>query len=119
MGALLVAAALAAVEERGPLTEDPSASRASALSAPPFDLTAIRDASTADCRFEGEHMVSKNGVLLRAYRVSYLSWEWRGREGTDRGGTAPHPHPWVRRSPDRLDSPASHRPGARAGRLRG
>ena len=38
--------------ERGPLTEDPSASRASALSAPPFDLTAIRDASTADCRLK-------------------------------------------------------------------
>lgn len=90
MGVLLVAAASGCGgESGGPLTEDPSASRANALSAPPFDLAAIRDASTADCRFEGEHTVSKNGVLLRAYRVSYLSWEWRGREGTAEAGLRP------------------------------
>lgn len=42
---------------------------------PPFDLAAIRDSSTADCRFEAEHEVLKSGVPIVAYKLSYLSWE--------------------------------------------
>lgn len=65
------------------------ATRSSALSGPLFDLATIRDASSADCRFEGEHTVSKGGVLLRAWSVSYLSWEWRDKEGSMPAGLRP------------------------------
>jgi dienelactone hydrolase len=41
----------------------------------PFDLAAIRDPATADCRFDNLHEVTLNGVPLTAFRVSYLSWE--------------------------------------------
>lgn len=52
------------------------AALAQALSPSPlFDLTAIRDASTADCRFEGARDVTRSGVALRVFDLSYLSWE--------------------------------------------
>ena len=41
----------------------------------PFDLAAIRDPATADCRFEDPHPVTLNEVPLTVFRVSYLSWE--------------------------------------------
>lgn len=50
--------------------------RSFALSPTPlFDLAAIRDPSTADCRFEGARDVVKSGVALRVFSLSYLSWE--------------------------------------------
>lgn len=64
-------------------------SRSAALSGPLFDLSSIRDASTADCRFEGERTVNKNGVFLRVWNVSYLSWEWRDKEGSREAGLRP------------------------------
>ncbi|MBM4398542.1 MAG: acetylxylan esterase, partial [Deltaproteobacteria bacterium] len=38
-------------------------------------LPAIRDPATAECAFTGSHTVLKDGVLVEAWRVSYLSWE--------------------------------------------
>jgi dienelactone hydrolase len=63
--------------------------RAAALSGPVFDLASIRDASTADCRFEGERTVNRGGTLLRVWNVSYLSWEWRAKEGGSEAGLRP------------------------------
>lgn len=57
-------------------TEADVEARSSALSpAPLFDLAAIRDPSTADCRFEGAREVTRSGVALRVFSLSYLSWE--------------------------------------------
>lgn len=42
---------------------------------PLFNLPAIRDASTADCRFENQREVTKGGVPLSVWSLSYLSWE--------------------------------------------
>jgi dienelactone hydrolase len=61
----------------------------SALTGSLFDLAAIRDASTADCHFDNEHTVLKNGVLMRVWNVSYLSWEWRKGEGGFSDGLQP------------------------------
>lgn len=63
--------------------------RAQALHGPVFDLASIRDASTADCRFDSERTLTKNGVRLRVWNVSYLSWEWRDRDGSTPAGLRP------------------------------
>ena len=70
---------------------DPLAGHSSALSTPGpvFDLGSIRDARSADCRFEGERTLIKNGVALRVWNVSYLSWEWRDKEGALDAGLRP------------------------------
>lgn len=87
--------ALVGAEGCGPADSPPdedgvaTASRASAITAPPFDMKAIADASTADCRFENEHTLIKNGVVLRAWNVSYVSWEWRAAEGGRPAGLQP------------------------------
>lgn len=50
--------------------------RAAALTPTPlFDLAAIRDPTTADCRFEGTREVVKSGIPLQVFNLSYLSWE--------------------------------------------
>jgi len=42
-----------------------------------FDPAWIRDASTAECVFTETGTTWKNGVQVRVFRVSYLSWEFR------------------------------------------
>lgn len=60
----------------GPDSPAEVAARSSALGPTPlFDLAAIRDPSTADCRFEGARDVIRSGVALRVFSLSYLSWE--------------------------------------------
>lgn len=42
---------------------------------PLFDLPAIRDATTADCRFENPRTETRDLTLLDVWDVSYRSWE--------------------------------------------
>ncbi len=54
--------------------------RATDAGPPPlFDLPAIRDPTTADCRFEGHRQVFRAGALLDVWDLSFSSWE--SREG--------------------------------------
>ena len=48
--------------------------------APPplYDLVAIADADTADCRFERHREAARDGVALDVWDLSYTSWELRG-----------------------------------------
>lgn len=78
-----------AVDVDGDPTAASWTSQRSALASPVFDLSSIRDASTADCRFESERTLVKNGVPLRVWNVSYLSWEWRDKEGALDAGLRP------------------------------
>lgn len=74
-------------DELSPDTQQTS--RQSALSGPVFDLPQIREARSADCRFENERTLVKNGVALRVWNVRYLSWEWRDKEGSLPAGLRP------------------------------
>lgn len=42
---------------------------------PFFDFKLIKDQASAACNFTASHTVLKNGVLLEAFKVSYLSFE--------------------------------------------
>jgi len=42
---------------------------------PPFDMAMIGDPATAACTFTNKHTAFKDGVLLDAWNVSYVSWE--------------------------------------------
>ncbi len=45
---------------------------------PTWDLAAVADPATAACSFTGEHTVLKGLTQVKAYSVSYLSWESQG-----------------------------------------
>ncbi len=54
----------------------PEASEEIVVAPPPlFDHEMIRDAGTAQCTFSDHHTVLKDGVLVDAWHVTYLSWE--------------------------------------------
>ncbi len=44
---------------------------------PLYDLEAIADADTADCRFERPRQALRDGVLLDVWDLTYVSWELR------------------------------------------
>src|SRR5262245_52293132 len=53
-----------------------SAGSGGAAPAPPlWDMTMIRDVSTAACTYTNQHTALKNNVLLDVWEVSYISWE--------------------------------------------